>query len=765
MNVRKRVRCHFKGIVQGVGFRPSVYRLAIKYGLDGFAQNRSDGVIVEVEGAQEAVDAFINDFRTNLPPLASVSEFSQREIPVANERRDFRIMESIDNAKADVHIPPDIAVCDDCLKELFDSDDRRYKYPFINCTNCGPRLTIIKAIPYDRINTSMSCFPMCPDCRREYEDPLDRRFHAQPNACPVCGPSLKFLDAQGNLSAVSDPVRSVVDALLDGAIVAIKGLGGYHLSVDAQNDEALRRLRRLKLREEKPFAIMVKDIEQASRLARLSDIEKALLKYIERPVVLVVKGNKDMVAPSVAPGLRDLGIMLPYTPLHHLLFAENFQALVMTSANRTDEPICIRNREALTRLSGIADYFLVHNRDILVRCDDSVATVRAGWPQLVRRARGFAPKPVALKGDYPEVLALGAHLKATVCIIKKNHAFLSPHIGDMETPLARDFFHENIILMKHITQCNPSVVACDLHPGYYSSMAAGALGASEVIAVQHHHAHIASCMAENGLSGDVIGLAMDGVGYGPDGQVWGGEVLVANEMDFRRAGHINYFLLPGGEKAIHEPWRTAAGLLRLSYGNDWQDAAKSLNIITDYQLLDMMEKIMISRINSPHASSLGRLFDGVASIIGLRREVRFEGQAAMELEALASHAESPCLPYTIQEDKEQLILDFAPTIKAIVEGKLAGQSPEALASAFHITLVEAFTKLADTVRQESGLTRVVLSGGCFQNRFLLEGCVSSLTKAEFEVFTHQLIPTNDGGISLGQAVIAGSRIKSKRKIC
>jgi len=761
--MRKRVRCHFKGIVQGVGFRPSVYRLATRYDLAGFAQNRSDGVIVEVEGAQEAVDAFIADFRTNLPPLASVSEFSQREIPVANGKRDFQIMESIDDAKADVHISPDIAVCEDCLKELFDSNDRRYRYPFINCTNCGPRLTIIKAIPYDRINTSMACFPMCPDCQREYEDPLDRRFHAQPNACPVCGPSLKFLDAQGNLAA-SDPVQSAIDALLDGAIVAIKGLGGYHLSVDAQNDEAIRRLRTLKLREEKPFAIMVKDIEQASRLARLSDEEKALLMYIERPIVLVVKSNKDIVAPSVAPGLKDLGIMLPYTPLHHLL-TENFQALVMTSANQTDEPICIRNREAVTRLSGIADYFLVHNRDILVRCDDSVCTVHAGRPRLVRRARGFAPKPVTLKGEYPEVLALGAHLKATVCIIKKNHAFLSPHIGDMETPLARDFFHENIALMKHITQCNPSVVACDLHPGYYSSMAAGTLGASEVIAVQHHHAHIASCMAENGLSGDVIGLAMDGVGYGPDGQVWGGEVLVANEMDFRRAGHINYFLLPGGEKAIHEPWRTAAGLLRLSYGNDWQDVAKSLNIITDRQILDLMEKIMAGRINSPYTSSLGRLFDGVASIIGLRREVRFEGQAAMELEALASHAESPCLPFTIQKDNETLILDFAPTIKAIVEGKRAGQSQEALASVFHTTLVEAFTKMADTVRQESGLSRVVLSGGCFQNRFLLEGCVSSLTKAEFEVFTHQLIPANDGGISLGQAVIAGSRIKSNRKNC
>ncbi|MBU2228300.1 MAG: Sua5/YciO/YrdC/YwlC family protein, partial [Proteobacteria bacterium] len=341
--------------MQGVGFRPSIYRLATKYDLAGFVQNRSDGVIVEVEGAQEAVDAFIADFRTNLPPLASVSEFSQREIPVSNEERDFQIMESIDDAKAEVHISPDIAVCEDCLKELFDSNDRRYRYPFINCTNCGPRLTIIKAIPYDRINTSMSCFPMCPDCQREYEDPLDRRFHAQPNACPVCGPSLKFLDAQGNL-VTSDPVQSAIDALLDGAIVAIKGLGGYHLTVDAQNDEAIRRLRRLKLREEKPFAVMVKDIEQASRLARLSDEEKALLMYIERPIVLVVKGNKDIVAPSVAPGLKDLGIMLPYTPLHHLLLTKDFQALVMTSANRTDEPICIRNREAVTRLSGIADY-------------------------------------------------------------------------------------------------------------------------------------------------------------------------------------------------------------------------------------------------------------------------------------------------------------------------------------------------------------------------------------------------------------------------
>ena len=557
----KRVRYLFSGVVQGVGFRPFIYRQAIQNKLAGFVQNRPDGVLVEVEGAAFAVDSFLASVRSNLPPLADVTNISALDIETKQDDV-FQIIPSDIRGDGDVHIAPDVAVCPECLTEFFNPQDRRYRYPFINCTNCGPRLTIIKAIPYDRINTSMACFPLCPQCQAEYENPADRRFHAEPDACPVCGPQIRLLDGEGNPVDTADPIAAAISLLKEGKVLAVKGLGGFHLAVDAGSDEAVARLRSRKFREEKPLAIMVYDLAHAHRLAQIDAEEEKLLTSPQRPIVLLKKKNNNIIAEAVAPNVPHLGVMLPYTPLQYLLLEKYFAALVMTSANQVDEPICIGNREAVSRLQGIADYFLIHNRDILVRCDDSIVMVAGEKQQILRRSRGFVPRPVALAESFPDVLALGPQLKATQCILKGKFAFLSPHLGDLETPQARDFFHESLTLMKRITETDPSVIACDYHPAYYSTKVAAELDGVRVIRVQHHHAHIVSCMAENQISGDVIGLAMDGTGFGLDGHAWGGEFLVANETEFRRLGHLQYFVLPGGEKAIHEPWRIAASLLK-----------------------------------------------------------------------------------------------------------------------------------------------------------------------------------------------------------
>lgn len=757
-NVTKRIRYHFSGIVQGVGFRPFIYRIATRHSLTGFVQNRSDGVIVEVEGPEESIASFISGVNKELPPLADVSDISGEEITVRDDKV-FQISESETSGLGKVHITPDIATCGECFKELFDPEDRRFRYPFINCTNCGPRLTIIKDIPYDRINTSMSCFPMCPLCQSEYENPADRRFHAEPNACPACGPSLELLDEEGNALPEKDPIHKTIALLLEGYVVAIKGLGGFHLAVDAANDEAVKRLRSRKFREEKPLAIMVKDIDIAARISRIGKEEEALLLSPQRPIVLAGKRESDVVSSAVAPGVSDLGIMLPYTPLHHMLLEKHIQALIMTSANQVDEPICIANREAIKRLKGIADYFLIHNRDILVRCDDSIATVSAVKKRMLRRSRGFAPKPIILKRSYPEILALGPQMKTTLCILKGNFAFLSPHIGDMETPEARDFYRESLALMQKIAECKPDIIACDLHPAYYTTKLAEDLPSSRIIRVQHHHGHIVSAMAENDIEGEVIGLAMDGTGYGLDGTVWGGEFLVADEANFTRIGHIMNYLLPGGEKAIREPWRIAISLFKEAYGDNWPGVAERLKIVPKKNYYETMDRIMTHRFNSPVTSSLGRLFDGVAAILGIRQNVTFEGQAAMELEATAKGNAGIILPFDISETDDVFCLDFSPMIRKIVDEIMAGRSREEVAYSFHLTLPVAFRSMAEAIRKRTGLNRVVLSGGCFQNRILTEETIAELEKAAFVIFFHDVLPTNDGCISLGQAVCAGAQVK------
>jgi hydrogenase maturation protein HypF len=763
---KRRIRYLFTGIVQGVGFRPYIYRVALKHRLGGFVCNTTEGVTLEVEGPAGRIEKFLPDVLNNFPPAADVSSISSSDVAILGESA-FRIVASEQEGKKEVLISPDIATCADCLQELNDPEDRRYRYPFINCTNCGPRLTIVRDVPYDRANTSMACFALCPRCSAEYEDPVDRRFHAEPNACPVCGPMLWITDEMGAplRDAPADPkgnsIIKAAELLLAGNVLAIKGLGGFHLAVDATNEKAVRRLRSRKYREEKPLAIMVKDIDAASQVARIGRAERELLLSPQRPIVLCRRRAGSIIAPSVAPGVPNQGIMLPYTPLHHLLLEKNVPALVMTSANQVDEPICIANREALARLKGIADFYLFHNRDVLVRCDDSVAAVTGRSPVMIRRSRGWAPKPVSLKRSYPDVLALGPHLKATLCILKGGLAYLSPHIGDLETPEARDFHRESLRLMERIAECRPDVIACDLHPAYWTTRLAEELPHSQIIRVQHHHAHIVSAMAENGLSREVIGLAMDGTGYGPDGTAWGGEFLAADEIDFRRAGHIRPYMLPGSEKAVKEPWRVAASLLRESFGDTWRDVARRLPLKEKESHFDVLENMMVQGFNSPLTSSLGRVFDGVAAILGTRQAVSFEGQAAMELETLAAGRTKKSYPFELMREGDRIVLDLRPLVRAIAEERIKGKAPTAIVAAFHRTIIGALVAMTVAVREQTGLGKAVLSGGCFQNRVLLEGTVRDLEKNGFEVYAHQMLPSNDGCIALGQAVVAAARIEAR----
>jgi hydrogenase maturation protein HypF len=759
---KRRIRTLFTGIVQGVGFRPTIYRLAMKHRLGGFVCNTTEGVTLEVEGPAARIEKFSSEVLKSLPPAADVSSVSSSDVAVLGES-DFRIVASEQEGEKKVLISPDIATCADCLRELQDPEDRRYRYPFINCTNCGPRLTIIRDVPYDRANTSMACFTLCPRCRAEYEDPADRRFHAEPNACPVCGPGLWITDDAGCplQDAPVDPVDKAAELLRAGKILAVKGLGGFHLAVDATSEEAVRRLRSRKYREEKPLAIMVRDIDAALQIARIGRAERELLLSPQRPILLCRKRAGSIIATSVAPGVPNQGIMLPYMPLHHLLLEKSFLALVMTSANQVDEPICIQNREALTRLKGIADFYLFHNRDILVRCDDSVIAVTGQAPVMIRRSRGWAPKPVSLKRSYPDVLALGPHLKATLCILKGGLAYLSPHIGDLETPEARDFHRESLGLMERVAECRPDVIACDLHPAYWTTRFAEELSHSQIIRVQHHHAHIVSAMAENGLSREVIGLAMDGTGYGPDGTAWGGEFLVADEIDFRRAGHIRPYMLPGAEKAVKEPWRVAASLLRESFGKPWREVAVRLPLKERESHFDVLENMMAQGFNSPLTSSLGRVFDGVAAILGTRQAVSFEGQAAMELETLATGRTKKSYPFEIMRDGGRIVLDLRPLVRAIAEERIKGKDPAAIAAAFHRTIIGALVAMTVAVREQTGLGKAVLSGGCFQNRVLLEGTVLELENTGFEVYTHQMLPSNDGCIALGQAIVAAAQLQAR----
>jgi len=750
-----RKRIFVTGIVQGVGFRPFVFGLATRYGLKGWVFNTSSGVEIEVEGREETLEAFLKALRDEVPPLARIDRITVTDLP-ADGSEGFEIRGSLAEPGRFQPISPDVAVCRECLREVFDPGDRRFLYPFTNCTNCGPRFTIIQDIPYDRPNTTMRTFPMCEACLAEYHDPSNRRFHAQPNACPRCGPRV-WLEGGGG-----DPIEGARRLLLEGRIVAVKGIGGFHLACDATNDEAVKRLRERKGRGEKPFALMSYDLPAVRRYCHLSEEEERLLASKERPILLLRAKEGSPISRLVAPGLRSLGVMLPYTPLHYLLLEPSDEwrplALVMTSGNLSEEPIVKENDEARIRLQGLADAFLFHDRPIHARCDDSVVRIFRGQELPIRRSRGYAPFPVRLPFSGGEVLACGAELKSTFCVTKGGYAFLSQHIGDLENLETLASFEEMVGHFQRLFRVEPKIIAHDLHPDYLSTRYALERAAREavpLVPVQHHHAHIASCLAEHGLEGPVLGVAFDGTGYGADGRIWGGEFLVADYQGFRRAAHLSYVPLPGGEAAIKRPYRMALSHLFHAFGTldvepPW---IKGLHPGE----LRVIRHQVETGLNAPLTSSMGRLFDAVSALIGLSRVVTYEAQAAMTLEAVAAEGVEGAYRWDLQEG-DPVVIDPAPLIRAILDDCLGGTPPPVISAKFHNAVAEMIRDVLVLLRGREGIRRVVLSGGVFQNTFLLERTLRLLEGAGFEVFTHRLVPPNDGGIALGQAAVAGFRV-------
>ncbi len=770
MRIRRGVRV--AGVVQGVGFRPYVYRLATELGLAGWVGNDPAGVILEIEGEPEQVGDFLRRISLEAPPLARVDGVTVEELisrGVAGFQGEFRIALSGHAGVVATQIPADAATCADCLREVFEPNDRRFGYPFTNCTNCGPRFTITKSIPYDRPQTSMAAFRMCAQCQAEYDDPASRRFHAQPNACRECGPRLWLVEASGkavNCADVNcaDPLDETRKRLAEGQIAAIKGIGGFHLAVAAGNEDAVQRLRVRKHRFGKPLAVMVRNLEAARAICEVSEAEAALLTSVARPIVLLRRRVSGGIADSVAPGLPWLGVFLPYAPLHHLLVAEErLPALVMTSANLSDEPIAIENAEALARLGGIADFFLMQDREILQRCDDSVMQVVEGRQQFLRRARGFVPQPVPLpvrlSVEAPALLAVGGHLKNVLCLAQGKLAYQSQHIGDLEDARGLGFFEEALGHLKRTFALEPAVVVHDLHPGYLSTTWARRQGLP-CIAVQHHHAHIAACMAEHGLAGPVIGLALDGTGYGSDGCVWGGEVLVAEYAEFRRFGHLRYVAMPGGDAAVREPWRMALAHLLVSIG----DAAIHPEVLARLGIGSpegLILKRMVERgVNSPRTSSCGRLFDAAAALILGRLRVDYEAQAAVELEGAALGAEDDGTGYPMKiVPGDPVGLDAAPLFRGILRDLQSGESAARMSWRFHRAVAEGFCALATRARGLTGLERVCLGGGVIHNRLLVRLLVEGLRREGFAVFLPERVSPGDGGLSYGQVAVAVAQLK------
>ncbi|MBI4559124.1 MAG: carbamoyltransferase HypF [Candidatus Hydrogenedentes bacterium] len=757
---RARAVVTIHGAVQGIGFRPFIYRLAIEMGISGSVSNTPQGVLIDAEATPELLERFVRRVQQERPPLSSIQHLEVVRDEVADYQT-FQIRHSTDRGVKTVQVMPDIATCQECVRELFDPANRRYRYPFMNCTHCGPRFSIIESIPYDRPNTSMKQFEMCDACLAEYEDPTDRRFHAQPNACPKCGPNVEWWDTDGKLLAShNDAIGAATDAVRQGKIVALKGLGGFHLLVDARNDGAVRRLRERKQREEKPLALMFPHVAEIREACVLTELEERLLTSPEAPIVLL-RSRGTNVAHSVAPGNPYLGAMLPYTPLHHLLMREIGFPVVATSGNLSDEPICTDEHEALTRLHGIADGFLVHNRPIVRHMDDSVVRVVAGRELVLRRARGYAPLPVQLGETAEPILAVGAHLKNTIAITAGRNAFISQHIGDLETVQAHGAFEHAGRSLRQLYEAHPECVACDMHPDYLSTEFARRLGV-EVLEVQHHFAHVGACMAEHGLSGPVLGVSWDGAGYGPDGTVWGGEFLRATLTDFQRVAHFLDFPLPGGDKAARAPFRSALGLLYELYG----DELFQLKNLAPVAALIPRERAVFSRmlllgVNTPRCSSAGRIFDAVAALVGLRQRAAFEGQAAMELEfACDGVACEESYPVALGGKSQPFHLDWRRMLVGILHDLTDGIGVPQISAKFHNTLVDAILEVARRV----GEPRVVLSGGCFQNRRLTERAVQRLKLAGFIPYYHHRVPPNDGGIALGQAAIAAARLNSRAKV-
>ena len=782
------LRIHVTGVVQGVGFRPFIYSLAKHFNLTGWVRNTSAGVDIEVDGPESALEAFANSIAEGAPPLAQIDELtvSERE---PNGFSGFEIIHSEAVEGAFQPISPDVCVCTDCLDELFDPSDRRYRYPFINCTNCGPRFTIIEDIPYDRPYTTMAPFELCSECSTDYQDPLNRRFHAQPIACPICGPHVWLQKSRGPESVGEPPAsanitlessEAITEArrlLAAGMIVAVKGLGGFHLACDASNKAAVERLRERKMRVDKPFAVMMVDQEMVSRHCRLSDDERELLESRERPIVVLRRLPESGITSEVAPGQNTIGVMLPYTPFHYLLLEQEAgfpEALVMTSGNISEEPIATKNNEAMARLSRIADAFLLHNRGIRTRCDDSVVRVveiekarqfinapDRTYP--LRRSRGYAPFPIKLSRNAIPVLAAGAELKNAFCLTKDRYAFLSHHIGDMENYETLMAFEDGVAHLERLFRISPEVMAFDLHPDYLATRYAQDRAAKEnlpSIGVQHHYAHVTSCMAEHNLPEDrpVIGLSFDGTGYGADGAIWGGEVLVADFDRYERLFHLKYTPLPGGDMAIKEPWRMALSYLSES-GLEWdQDLAPvrfQLATGPGTVALASLRKQIQSGLNAPPTSSMGRLFDAVSALAGVRQKVNYEAQAAIEFESMIDPREEAAYPMDIYDD----LIDPAQLLQAVITDLRAGVSVPAISARFHNGLVQMVSSVCHHVRRQTQISNVILSGGVWQNMTLLQKTVLLLESHDFTCFFHNKVPANDGGLALGQAAIAVYRFR------
>ena len=749
-----RIRAHVTGLVQGVGFRPFVWREATARGLSGWVGNDAAGVVLEAEGEGPAVASLLEAL-TRPPPLARVDEVrSERLAPIGDGG--FEVRSSATGGARRALVSPDTAMCQDCSRELHDPSDRRFGHPFVNCTSCGPRYTIVQAVPYDRSRTTMSAFALCAACQAEYENPADRRFHAEPVCCPACGPRLRLLDRSGR-EQVGDPVAGTVTMLRDGAIVAVKGLGGYHLAVDAQQEQAVAGLRRRKHREDRPFALMVAGVDAARELCQVGAAELVLLTSAARPIVLLRRREDAQVAPSVAPGSPSLGLMLPYTPLHTLLLEAYGRPLVFTSGNRSDEPIAFDDVDAASRLTGIADAFLLHDRAIRTRVDDSVVKVVRGRVVPVRRSRGYVPSPVVLPRESAEpVLACGSALKNTFCVTRGRHAFVSHHVGDLDDYATMQSYLDGIAHLTRLLDVDPKVVAHDLHPDYPSTRYAADLRDVELIGVQHHHAHIASCLADNGVSGPVIGVAFDGVGLGTDGTAWGGEFLLADLAGFSRAAHLAEVVMPGGDAAARQPWRMAAAHLDAAYDGEMPSGLA----VAARQGRRWEQVLSVARagVNAPLTSSAGRLFDAVSSLLGVRDVVTYEGQAAIELEHHADPAETGTYVIPVTDDPVASC-EVAHLIRALTEDLAAGTAVPLLAARFHNALADLVLDVCRRLRELSGRSTVALSGGVFQNALLLSRCLDRLEGNGFEVLTHRQVPPNDGGISLGQAAVATERLR------
>ncbi|MBU0674192.1 MAG: carbamoyltransferase HypF [Proteobacteria bacterium] len=751
--IRKEIKVN--GIVQGVGFRPFIFQTAGRLGLTGFVANTEAGVEIEVEGRPENVASLQVELEHHPPLLARISAISSRDIPLKNDR-EFSFHTSTAAGHPVTGIAPDAAICQECLQELLDPSDRRYHYPFINCINCGPRYTIVERIPYDRATTTMRNFTMCGECQREYLDPSGRRFHAQPNCCPACGPRLSLLDGKGRVIDDQDPLPRTIALLKKGNIVAIKGIGGFHLAVDAKSPKAVRLLRQKKGREERPFAMMAANLTLARRICHLSRRDQQTLQSPISPIVLALqRGNHDL-APEVAPGCDTFGIMLPYTPLHHLLFQGEhpLEVLVMTSGNRSEEPISQDTDSALADLAGFTDYFLTHDRKIHLCNDDSIVTNLGGAERIFRRSRGYAPQPFSLGDKGPPLLAVGGELKNTVCLVSEDRAIMSQHIGDLKNLAAYLSFQKTITHLRRIFEINPQLIVHDLHPGYLSSSWALEQNDIPTLAVQHHHAHLAGCLWENGHTDEAIGIILDGTGYGPDHTIWGGEILIGNQAGFRRFGCFEPMPLPGGDAAIMAPWRTAVAWLDRTFPENLPD----LPFLKGHDPQPIIEMARAG-INTPQTSSCGRLFDAVAAMAGGRQTISYEGQAAIEFMQAANNRTAPPYDYEITSTTAIRHLSVQSILRSVIKGISGGESTVTVSRRFHGTLIESLSALANLARQETGLTTVALSGGVLQNRLLLTGLRTHLKKHGFTVLCHTLVPCNDGGIALGQAMIGREYLK------